>query len=135
MNVPDSPLQALPTTESSCDVLVIGAGIVGVAIALRLQQDGRDVLLIDRECVAAGIVMTIEDTWGGDFVTAAIAHLAQSTPEEFLLSTTDFNSYGTRDIATGAPKRVNGVMNAAATPGIGCIPIREALGRPVATFP
>jgi cis-L-3-hydroxyproline dehydratase len=85
-------------------------------------------------CVATGIVMTIEDTWGGDFVTAAIAHLAQSTPEEFLLSTTDFNSYGTRDIATGAPKRVNGVMNAPATPGIGCRPIRAALGAPVATF-
>ena len=85
-------------------------------------------------CVAAGIVMTIEDTWGGDFVTAAIAHLAQSTPEEFLLSTTDFNSYGTRDIATGAPKRVNGVMNAPRTPGLGCRPIREALGAPVATF-
>jgi cis-L-3-hydroxyproline dehydratase len=85
-------------------------------------------------CIATGIVMTIEDTWGGDFVTAAIAHLAQSTPEEFLLSTTDFNSYGTRDIATGAPKRVNGVMNAANTPGMGCRPIREALGAPVATF-
>ncbi len=85
-------------------------------------------------CIATGIVMTIEDTWGGDFVTAAIAHLAQSTPEEFLLSTTDFNSYGTRDIATGAPKRVKGVMNAPATPGLGCRPIREALGTPVATF-
>ena len=53
MNVPDSPLQALPATEKSCDVLVIGAGIIGVAIALRLQQEGRSVLLIDRECVAA----------------------------------------------------------------------------------
>jgi L-alanine-DL-glutamate epimerase-like enolase superfamily enzyme len=85
-------------------------------------------------CVATGVAMTIEDTWGGDFVTAAIAHLAQSTPEKFLLSTTDFNSYGTRDIATGAPKRVNGVMNASDAPGLGCKPIREALGAPVATF-
>ena len=34
-------------------MLVIGAGIVGVAIALRLQQEGRDVLLIERERVAA----------------------------------------------------------------------------------
>ncbi len=85
-------------------------------------------------CVATGIVMTIEDTWGGDFVTAAIAHLAQSTPEEFLLSTTDFNSYGTRDIATGAPKRIDGKMSATDAPGLGCKPIREALGAPVATF-
>jgi D-amino-acid dehydrogenase len=43
----------LPPAETSCDVLVIGAGIVGVAIALRLQQEGRQVLLIDREGVAA----------------------------------------------------------------------------------
>jgi D-amino-acid dehydrogenase len=53
MNPTDSPLPSLPATEKSCDVLVIGAGIVGVAIALRLQQEGRDVLLIDRERVAA----------------------------------------------------------------------------------
>jgi D-amino-acid dehydrogenase len=39
--------------EAACDVLVIGAGIVGVAIALRLQQESRAVLLIDREGVAA----------------------------------------------------------------------------------
>ena len=53
MNPSDSPLQSLLSTEKTCDVLVIGAGIVGVAIALRLQQDRRSVLLIDRECVAA----------------------------------------------------------------------------------
>jgi len=34
-------------------------------------------------CVSLGIAMTIEDTWGGDIVTAAIAHLAHSTPPEF----------------------------------------------------
>jgi D-amino-acid dehydrogenase len=47
------PVPPLPITEQACDVLVIGAGIVGVAIALRLQQEGRAVLLIDREGVAA----------------------------------------------------------------------------------
>jgi L-alanine-DL-glutamate epimerase-like enolase superfamily enzyme len=36
-------------------------------------------------CVALGIGMTIEDSWGGDITTAAIAHLAHSTPTEFLL--------------------------------------------------
>ncbi len=85
-------------------------------------------------CVSAGVAMTIEDTWGGDFVTAAIAHLAQSTPEEFLLSTTDFNSYGTRDIADGAPRRVDGKMSASDAPGLGCRPIASALGRPVFTI-
>jgi len=53
MKLPDSALQPLSGTEKACDVLVIGAGIVGVAIALRLQQEGRSVLLIDRDDVAA----------------------------------------------------------------------------------
>ena len=39
--------------------------------------------------------MTIEDSWGGDITTAAIAHLAHSTPPEFLFTATDFNSYVT----------------------------------------
>lgn len=82
-------------------------------------------------CVSAGIPMTIEDTWGGDIVTATIAHLAQSTPAEFTFSATDFNSYGTKDIATGAPKRVNGRMRAPDAPGLGLSPIMEALGAPV----
>jgi L-alanine-DL-glutamate epimerase-like enolase superfamily enzyme len=75
--------------------------------------------------------MTIEDTWGGDIVTATIAHLAQSTPQEFCFSATDFNSYGTKDIATGAPKRVRGCMRASDAPGLGVTPIMTALGAPV----
>ena len=31
-------------------------------------------------CVSMGIAMTLEDSWGGDITTAAIAHLAHSTP-------------------------------------------------------
>jgi D-amino-acid dehydrogenase len=46
-------LQSLSAAEKSCEVLVIGAGIIGVAIALRLQQERRAVMLIDRERVAA----------------------------------------------------------------------------------
>ncbi|NNE99347.1 MAG: mandelate racemase/muconate lactonizing enzyme family protein, partial [Pyrinomonadaceae bacterium] len=52
-------------------------------------------------CASRGIGMTIEDTWGGDIVTATIAHLAQSTPAAVSFSATDFNSYVTRSIASG----------------------------------
>ncbi len=37
-------------------------------------------------CVSLGIAMTIEDSWGGDITTAAIAHLAHSTPTELLFT-------------------------------------------------
>ena len=75
--------------------------------------------------------MTIEDTWGGDIVTAAIAHLAHSTPARYLFSTTDFNSYGTVTFADGAPRRVKGRMAASAAPGLGVQPRLDVLGRPL----
>ena len=84
-------------------------------------------------CLSLGIAMTIEDSWGGDIITAAIAHLAHSTPPELLFSTTDFNSYVTVSAATGAPQRINGRMAASAAPGLGVQPRMEVLGRPIFT--
>jgi L-alanine-DL-glutamate epimerase-like enolase superfamily enzyme len=82
-------------------------------------------------CVSMGIAMTLEDSWGGDIATAAIAHLAQSTPTEFLFTTTDFNSYVTVSTAEGAPRRVNGRMAASTQPGLGIRPRMDVLGKPV----
>ena len=75
--------------------------------------------------------MTIEESWGGDIITAAIAHLAHSTPTELLFTSTDFNSYGSTTIADGAPTGVNGRMAAPETPGLGVQPRTEALGEAV----
>ena len=80
-------------------------------------------------CVSLGIAMTIEDSWGGDIVTAAIAHLAHSTPPEFLFTTTDFNSYVTVSIAEGAPQRANGRMTTSTRPGLGVKPREDVLGK------
>jgi L-alanine-DL-glutamate epimerase-like enolase superfamily enzyme len=82
-------------------------------------------------CVSLGIAMTLEDSWGGDIVTAAIAHLAHSTPTEFLFTATDFNSYVTVSIADGAPQRRNGRMAASLSPGLGITPKMHVLGKPV----
>ncbi|MBV9114655.1 MAG: mandelate racemase/muconate lactonizing enzyme family protein [Hyphomicrobiales bacterium] len=82
-------------------------------------------------CLACGVAMTIEDSWGGDITTAAISHLAGSTPREFLLSATDFNSYVSREIATGAPKRSQGRMAPSDKAGLGVEPLMSVLGKPV----
>jgi cis-L-3-hydroxyproline dehydratase len=82
-------------------------------------------------CVSLGIAMTIEDTWGGDIVTTAIAHLAHSTPPSLLFSSTDFNSYVTVSIAEGAPQRQHGRLAAPLSPGLGIRPRLEVLGAPV----
>ncbi len=82
-------------------------------------------------CVSMGIAMTLEDSWGSDIATAAIAHLAHSTPPELLFTTTDFNSYVAVSTAEGAPRRVQGRMSASKAPGLGIAPRMEVLRDPV----
>ena len=85
-------------------------------------------------CVALGYPMCIEDSWGGDIVTAAIAALAHSTPERFRFSATDFNSYVTVDIADGAPRRKDGTMAASSAPGLGVSLRHDVAGEPVGEY-
>ncbi len=85
-------------------------------------------------CATLGIAMTIEDSWGSDIVTAAIAHLAHSTPERVRFSSTDFNSYVTVDTATGGPCRTDGTMRAGEGPGLGVDLDRRSVGNPVAVY-
>ncbi len=78
-----------------------------------------------------GLGLTIEDTWGGDIVTAAIAHLAHSTPAPYLFTATDFNSYVTVAFADGAPRRKKGRLAASGEPGLGVRPKMGLLGKAV----
>lgn len=107
--------------DDAFDVINLKISKVGGLTKAKLMRD---------LCVAHGIPMTIEDTWGGDIVTATIAHLARSTPERFSFTATDFNSYVTVSIAEGAPERVNGRMTASDAPGLGITPKFDVLGEP-----
>lgn len=82
-------------------------------------------------CAVAGIAMTIEDSWGSDIATAAIAQLAQTTPCDVFFSATDFNSYVTKSTASGAPMRDEGKILVSDRPGLGIEPRLEVLGNPV----
>ena len=44
-------------------------------------------------CIECKIPMTIEDSWGGDIATSAIAHLAHSTPIKYRFSHCKFLDY------------------------------------------
>ncbi len=81
-------------------------------------------------CVSLGLPMAIEDTWGSDLTTLAIAHLAHSTTSGFVFSATDFNSYVTVSTAEGAPRRTDGRMKASEAPGLDVMPRMEVLGHP-----
>jgi cis-L-3-hydroxyproline dehydratase len=105
-------------SEDAFDIINLKISKVGGLTKAKLMRD---------LCAASGIPMTIEDTWGGDIVTATIAALARSTPEKFCFSATDFNSYVTREIADGAPRRIKGTMTAPDVPGLGITPKAELL--------
>ena len=138
--------ECLAVRQNTCRPMVLDEVIDGLTQVLRGYHDrAMDVInlkiskvggltkarLIRDLCVSLGIAMTIEDTWGGDIVTAAIAHLAHSTTPELLFSATDFNSYVTVSIAEGAPQRRNGRLSASSAPGLGITPRMEVLGQPV----
>ncbi|MCP4383283.1 MAG: mandelate racemase/muconate lactonizing enzyme family protein [Hyphomicrobiales bacterium] len=117
---PDDLLRAM--ADDAMDVINLKISKVGGLTKARLMRD---------LCVNSGVAMTIEDSWGGDIVTATIAHLARSTPADFCFSATDFNSYGTVSIAKGAPMRRDGAMTAPDQPGLGIEPDFDRLGQPV----
>ncbi len=88
----------------------------------------RDYLVENRLPVVA------EDTWGGEIASAALAHFAATTPEEYLHNTTDLMNYNTRSTGIGGPRAENGKLYAPDAPGLGVTPDFERLGAPIATF-
>ena len=121
-NIDDLGMLLRAKADSGMDVVNLKISKLG---GLTKTKQARDL------CVSMGIAMTLEDSWGGDIATAAIAHLAHSTPTEFLFTTTDFNSYVTVSTAEGAPQRLAGRMAASKLPGLGIQPKLEVLGKPV----
>ncbi len=84
-------------------------------------------------CVDLGVVMTIEDTWGGEIATAAIAHLAASTPDGFHFQSSAFHDYHSKAIASGGPVVADGHMSVSSDPGLGVEPLWDVLGEPLFT--
>ena len=62
-----------------------------------------------------GVRLTIEDTWGGDLVTAAVSHLAASVRPEALFTVSFMNDWTNEHIAGYEPRSRDGV--GAAPPG------------------
>ena len=108
--------------DSAMDVINLKISRVG---GLTRARQFRDL------CVTLGITMTIEDTWGGEIATAAIAHLAHSTPEGFHFQSSAFHEYHSLEIAAGGPTIEDGYMVASSAPGLGVAPDMAVLGKPV----
>lgn len=83
--------------------------------------------------VDLGLSVSIEDTWGGDVTSAATSHIAASTAERDLLTTSFFNNWTVEKIADG-PRSVNGRGSAPTGHGLGITVDVDALGAPLARF-
>jgi L-alanine-DL-glutamate epimerase-like enolase superfamily enzyme len=81
-----------------------------------------------------GVSLTIEDSWGGDIVTAAVAHLAASTDPDALFTVSFMNDWTVEKIAGHLPRSDKGVGRAPDGPGLGIDVDVERLGRPVLVF-
>ena len=82
-------------------------------------------------CLTLGLSMSVEDPSGGDIITAAIAHLAHSTPPQYMLMASDVSRRIRNDIVVGAPRHLNARMSAPQAPGLGISIRTELLGDPI----
>src|ERR1700729_3655253 len=80
---------------------------------------------------ALGLRATIEDTWGGDVVTAAVSHLAASTAPDALVHASFMNDWVSDHVAGHEPRSQHGRGRAPDTPGLGIDVDVEALGAPL----
>jgi len=78
-----------------------------------------------------GVSLTIEDTWGGDVVTAAVSHLAASVRPELLFTVSFMNDWTNEHVAGHEPRSRDGVGTAPADPGLGIDVDLDMLGEPL----
>jgi L-alanine-DL-glutamate epimerase-like enolase superfamily enzyme len=78
-----------------------------------------------------GVSLTIEDTWGGDVVTAAVSHLAASVRPELLLTVSFMNDWTNEHVAGHEPRSRGSVGSAPAHPGLGIDVDVDMLGVPL----
>ena len=106
------------------------------AITLKLNRVGglTPAKLMRDTAVALGIRLTIEDSWGGDLMSAAVSHIGASTPAHALFAVSFMNDWTDNHLAGYTPRSVNGIGRAPETPGLGITVDRSVLGAPVLSW-
>jgi L-alanine-DL-glutamate epimerase-like enolase superfamily enzyme len=109
-----------------------GAGAVNLKIS-RVGGLTKAKLMRDA-CQELGVQVTLEDSWGGDVVTAATAHLAASTRPGSLLTASFMNDWTNEHVAGYQPRSVNGFGSAPTGAGLGIEVDASMLGAPILSF-
>ena len=80
---------------------------------------------------ALGLRITVEDTWGGDLVTAAVAHFAASTKPDQIFTVSYMNDWNVEHIAPDHPQSTGGVGRIPTGAGLGLNIDPQLLGKPL----
>lgn len=118
----DLPTLVRAAGLDAMDQVNLKIGRVGGLLPARLMRD---------TAVSLGIRLMIEDSWGGDVVTAAVAHLAAGTPPDALFAVSYMNDWTAEHIAGYAPRSQNGVGPVPDGPGLGIEVDVASLGAPL----
>ncbi len=78
-----------------------------------------------------GMMVTIDDSWGGAITTAALSHLAIGTRPDALLATTFFTELTTPSVADAPRRGADGCGTAPTGPGLGVAVDTARLGAPI----
>ena len=103
-------VDALLRARPAIDAINLKIGRVGGLTKAKLMRDLGQRL---------GLRFTIEDSWGGDVTTAAVAHLAASTRPGQLLMASFMNDWTLDHIAGYEPRSRDGRGSAPSGPGLG----------------
>ncbi len=100
------------------------------AVALKLSKfGGISKMRAARDlCYHLGVKMCVEDTWGSDITTAALAHLAAATDPRYVLNACDLSGYVSPHLAKDGPRRHNGTLTVPEGIGLGITPDLDILG-------
>jgi L-alanine-DL-glutamate epimerase-like enolase superfamily enzyme len=118
----DLPTLVRAAGLDAMDQVNLKIGRVGGLLPARLMRD---------TAVSLGIRLMIEDSWGGDIVTAAVAHLAAGTPRDALFAVSFMNDWTLEHVAGYAPRSRNGTGPVPDGPGLGIAVDTAALGAPL----
>ena len=91
--------------------------------------------LLRDACSELGIELTLEDSWGGDLCTAAVAHLAGSTDPAALYAASFMNDWTLEHLAGHEPRSSGGLGPVPDGPGLGIEVDESLLGEPLLVVP
>jgi L-alanine-DL-glutamate epimerase-like enolase superfamily enzyme len=120
----DLPTLVRATGLDAMDQINLKISRVGGLLPARIMRD---------VAVRLGLRLMIEDSWGGDLVSAAVAHLAAGTPPDALFAVSFMNDWTMEHVAGYQPRSSHGVGPVPDGPGLGIDVDVAQLGAPLFT--